>query len=222
MKKRHFIALALLAGFTWYSYTPKPTVISVRIGQPFEEVVSGSTFLVRRASNIPTYDEVGFGVTWVKEPAVIIHFNDPKHGFTLPPTTLAAISYLHNKADTIATSPMLNKLSFSQAASQLALLQRQFQAGEWQLELNTDWFDLSPKGRDELHEYLRNPESGYVKTVSLVVPEKYEMTFRIWCVARCDSNLGFDRYLIDIGVGEDIGFEIRERERQRKEEAMTP
>lgn len=214
MTKRSFIALAAMGYVAWfYFYIPTPTVISLRIGQTFEEVVSGSSFPVMVSSNIPTYDTVGFGTTRVKDPAVIIHFNDPRHGFTLPPTTFAAIGYMHNKVDTIATSPMLRKLTFDQAVSELEILQRQFQIGGWQLENKTTWFDLTTEGRKKLYEHVRLESNGFMKTTLLVAPKKYAMTFRLWCAARCDSRIGLDRYLIDIGVGEDIGFQVNERER---------
>jgi hypothetical protein len=218
IKERHFILLAIVAYIAWFCFhNPAPTTISVRIGQSFEEVASSSSYPVVASSNIPTYDEAGIGVTWVKKPAVIIQFNDPQHKFTLPPTKFAAIGYRHNKVDTIATSPMLRKLSFAQAATELALLQSQFQAGGWQLENGTTWFNLTPEGRKELHEYMRHKNNGFMKTALLVIPKKYAITFRIWCAARCDSTIGLDRYLIDIGVGEDIGFEIKQRKRQREE-----
>ena len=215
MKKRYVVALAAAVYLIWsYFYVPTPTVISVRIGQTFEEVVSGSSFLVMNSSNIPTQDTVGFGATWVKEPAVIIHFNDPLHGFTLPPTTFAAIGYMHNKVDTITTSPMLKKLTFNQAIAELALLQRQFQEGGWQLENETTWYDLTSEGREKLYKHVRLESNGFMKTTLLVAPKKYAMTFRLWCAARCDSRIGLDRYLIDIGIGEDINFQVKERERQ--------
>lgn len=143
-------------------------MISLRVGQTFEELTRASTFPVVTSSSIPTHDEVGFGVTWVKEPSVIIFFNDPKHGFTLPPTRFAGISYIDNKVSTIATSPMLGKLTFDQAAAELALLQRQFQAGGWKPKFNNNWFDLTPKGRVQLRADLRQGSHGFMKTSMLV------------------------------------------------------
>lgn len=116
---------------------------------------------------------------------------------------------------------MLQKLTFDQAATELALLQRQFQAGGWRPELNTDWFDLSPQGLVQLRTDVRKSSHGFMKTSILVVPEKYEMTFRLWCAARCDSQIGLDRYLIDIGVSEDNGFLFQQIKRKR-ERGITP
>lgn len=218
MKKRHTAALLIIGVGAWrFFYVPEPTMISVRVGQTFEEVARASTFPVITSSTIPTSDNTGFGITWVKEPSVIIFFNDPKHGFILPPTKFAGITYIDNKVSTIATSPMLHKLTFDQAATELALLQRQFQAGGWHPELNTNWFDLTPQGRARLHADVRKSSQGFMKTSMLVVPEKYEMTFRLWCAASCDSQIGLDRYLIDIGISKDNRFLFQQIKRQRAE-----
>jgi len=119
---------------------------------------------------------------------------------------------MDEKVDTIATTPMLSKVTFSDATQELASLQRQLQFAGWRLHNDTNWFDLTPHGLDQLRTELRNKSTGYVKTMMLRVPEKYAMTFRIYCAARCDSKIGLDRYLIDIGIGEDIAFAIQKRE----------
>lgn len=208
--KRRYLAMTALLGYALWIYVriPASTILSVRIGQTFDEVVSASTFPVLAASNIPNNPN-GSGATWVREPAVIIQFNDPKYGFTLPATTFAAIGYMEGKVDDISTSPMLNKVTFDQATRRLEILQRQFQAGGWRPEFNTNWFDLTPKGREQLHKHVRSGRNGFMKTTMLVVPGKYEMIFRLWCAARCDSQIGLDRYLIDIGVSADVGFDIK-------------
>jgi hypothetical protein len=207
-----YIAIAALLGFVAWIYIriPASTILSVRIGQTFDEVVRSSTFPVISSSNIPNHPN-GSGATWVQEPAVVIKFNDPIHGFTLPATTFAAIGYMDQKVDDISTSPMLKKVTFDQAMTTLEILQHQFQAGGWQPELNTQWFDLTSQGRKQLREHVRNGSNNFMKTAMLVVPEKYEMTFRLWCADSCDSTIGLDRYLIDIGISADIKSEIRKR-----------
>jgi hypothetical protein len=223
MKNRQAaITIVAISCATWfYFHVPAPTIISVRIGDTFEQVTRASSFPVVASSDIPTYDAVGYGATWVKKPAVIIRFDDPKYGFCLPPTTFAAIGYMHNRVDTIATSPMLSKLSYNQAIALVTSLQKQFMAGGWQLDDGTTWFDLTSEGREILHSKIRLGNQGYRKEVSLRAPEKYSMTFRLRCAARCDSQIGLDRYLIDIGIAEDFEFAIQTRKRQL-EEAMTP
>lgn len=181
-----------------------------------------STFPVMTSSDSPIDDPHGFGATFVTKPAVIIKFTDPQYGFTLPATTFAGISYLDGKVSTIRTSPMLSKLPFNQAFAEFALLQRQFQASGWRLDDGTSWVDLTETGRARLHEDLRRGRNGHVKVLSLVAPEKYSLYLTISCTGRCDSSIGLDRYLIDISVAKDFGYEIEKRKRQQREEAMTP
>lgn len=215
MKKRHLFVITLFVYGAWsYFYIPEPTVLSVRIGQPFAEVARTSSFPVMTSSTIPD-NANGSGATWVDKPTVIIHYNDPQHEFTLPATTFAAISYMDKKVDTISTTPMLRKLTFDKTMDEIADLQRKFQAGGWQLDNGSSWYDLTPQGRERLHQKLRDLSSGHMETKELVIPQKASMIFRIWCADRCDSNIGLDRYLIDIGLGRDFGYEIDKRKRQK-------
>ena len=218
MTYRHVtMALASILAMWFYFYVPAPTTISVKIGDTFEQVAQASSFPVITSSDIPTYDEIGSGATWVRKPAVIIQFNDFKYGFSLPPTKFATIGYMHNKVDTIATSPMLDQLSYDQAIAVVVALQNQFIAGSWQLNDATTWFDITPAGMNALHRNLRLGSQGYRKEVSLRAPEKYSMVFRLRCTARCDSDLGLDRYLIDIGITQDFEFAIQERKLLQRE-----
>lgn len=218
MKRRSIFALPLIGGAAWaYFRIPEPTLLLVRIGLPFEDVVRMSTFPVKASSNIPMDDPNGDGITLVTKPAVIIKFNDPQYGFTLPATTFAGISYLDGKVSTIRTSPMLSKLPFSAAFTEFSKLQQQFQSRGWHLDDGSSWVDVTPAGADRLRDYLR---SGRVKVISLVAPGKYSLYFMINCAGRCDSRIGLDCYMIDISIGKDFGHEIRER--RLMEEAATP
>jgi len=201
--KKVCIALAGIACSVWYLHEPTPTMIALRIGQPFAEVVRNSSYPIMTESIVPSDQDDGFGATYVTEPSVVLQFNDPKHGFTLPPTTFLAITYMNGVVATVATSPMLKKLPFDQTVELLARLQDRFQTGGWQIDndTHTHWFDLSPAGRRQLHDYLRDTDSGWSEEAWLIVPQKYGITFRIKCAANCDSRWGLDRYLIDIGIG---------------------
>ena len=204
MKRVYALPLAAAAILiTYLCHQPTPTTLVLKIGQTFEEVENASTFPVRKTSNLPANDNDGFGTTWVTEPAVVVRFSDPVHGFTLPPTRFAAIGYLQNKVLTISTTPMLYKMPFDQGIAELGKLQHQFQAGGWLPRHYTNWFDLSPAGQQKLRKYVRDENHGYMKTAFLIVPGKYEMIFRFYCAEHCDSDLGLDRYLIDIGVGDE-------------------
>jgi hypothetical protein len=205
--RRPFAAASTLIGIlslACYFHSPTPTVLSVRIGQPYLEVVSGSTFPVEKLSNSPIGNSLGFGVTWVTKPAVILIFNDPQHGFILPPTTFATIGYMDGIADDIATSPMLKKLPFDEAVDLLAQLQAQFQAGGWRPWPNngSTWYDFSPAGRTLMHQHMLSASYGWAEEQWLFIPGKYSMTFRIKCAEDCE-RMGPDRYLIDIGISKD-------------------
>lgn len=202
---RHLVlAGAIGVGMWWYYRTPEPTLLSFRIGQTFEEVVKSSTYPVMERSNLPADDDTQFGVTWVTEPAVILRFNDPKHGFTLPPTKFAALSYQHNVASTLATSPMLDKLPFRQAVNMLEALQNQFQAGGWEpwADDGSKWFDLTPDGKKRLHAAMFKPPFHQQHT--LRVPKKYAMTFRLLCAEGCWKREPPYLFLIDVGLSHDV------------------
>ncbi|MDB5793002.1 MAG: hypothetical protein JWQ80_3026 [Massilia sp.] len=191
------------AGLWWYYHTPEPTLLSFRIGQTFEEVVRNSTYPVMERSNLPADDDTQFGATWVTEPAVIVRFNDPKHGFTLPPTRFAALSYQHNVASTLATSPMLDKLPFLQAVRVLENMQNQFKAGGWEpYEVHqSKWFDLTAEGRKRLHAAMFEPP--FYQQQTLRVAKKYAMTFRFLCAEGCWTREPPYLFLIDVGLSHD-------------------
>ena len=197
--------LAVLAGgATHHSQVPEPTVLSFRIGQTFEEVVNNSTYPVMKRSRIPTNAHLQAGATWVTEPAVILRFDDSKHGFTLPPTKFASLFFMENRVQTLATTPMIEKLPFEQALVVLANLQSQFQAGGWEPYAGDDsrWFDLSPEGKKRLYARMFVP--GYMETQRLRIPNKYSMTFRLWCAAGCATHEPPYLFLIDVGMSSDV------------------
>jgi hypothetical protein len=207
VRYRHLVVLAgIIPVGAWLHYrNPEPTVLAFRIGQPFEEVVKHSSFPVMQHSITPEEDPMHLqaGETFVTEPAVILKFDDPKHGFTLPPTNFAVLGYMHNTVDTLATSPMLDKLPFEEAVAVLENLQNQFKAGGWEPYKGDDseWFDLTPGGKKRL--YARMFEPGYAQETTLRVPKKYGMTFRIKCAEGCWTREPPYKFLIDVGVGDD-------------------
>lgn len=206
-----FRYVAMLAGlviipFWWHSCTPEPTVLAFRLGQTFEQVARDSSYPVMERSNRPADDpgDHKFGAVWVDKPAVIIRFTDPTHGFTLPPTKFAALSFAENQAVSLATSPMLAPLPFDEAVAILENLQNQLKAGGWEPWEKDDstWFDLTPAGKKRL--YARMFEPGYMETNSLRVPKMYGMTFRLKCTEGCWTREPPYLFLIDVGVGGDV------------------
>ena len=196
---------------------PTTTLLSLRVGQPFSEVVGESTHPLVVGPGNPEKWADGNGWTYVDKPAVVIKFNDPRHGFILPPTKFAAIGYEHGKVATISTSPMLRKLPFDQAVAVLENLQNQFRAGGWEpwKDDGSVWFDLTPEGRKRL--YSRMFEPGFSQESTLRVPNKYGMTFRLKCAEGCWARKSPYLFLIDVGISEDIeGWEPGLPEGQKK------
>lgn len=189
----------------WHYRTPPPTVLSFDLGDTFEQVARNSSYPVMQHSNRPADDpgENRFGATWVTAPAVVIRFTAPKHGFSLPPTKFAALTYSDDKAVSLATSPMLDRLPFDATMDVLARLQTRFKAGGWEPYKGdgSTWFDLTPAGRKRLYERMFEP--GYAQEATLRVPKKYGMTFRVKCVEGCWTRQPPYRFLIDVGIGAD-------------------
>jgi hypothetical protein len=179
--------------------------LSFHIGETFEEVAKNSTYPVMERSNRPADDpgENQFGATWVKEPAVIIHFNDPTHGFTLPPTKFAVLTYSGNQAMSLSTSPMLETMTFKEVLGVLRDIQDQFKASGWTPYKadDSEWFDLSPEGMQRINATMFAPP--YLQQATLRVPGKYSMIFRLKCTEGCWTKEPPYRFLIDIGVGTD-------------------
>lgn len=188
----------------WHYYPPTPTVLSLRITDTFEEVVRNSTYPVMENSVVPTHTYLKSGETFVTEPAAVLLFDDPMHGFTLPPTRFAMVSYDRNHVSTVTTSPMLHKLPFDDAVGVLEDLQNQFKAGGWEpwAADGSVWFDLSHEGRNKL--YKRMFEPGYMQTATLRIPQKYGMIFRLKCAEGCWTLEPPYRFLIDISISDDL------------------
>lgn len=197
-----FIALVVIGCLTLMEiseYSTKTTTISLRIGQPFDEVVRASTYPVRGGIKAGL-DNTGFGWTYVTEPATIIEFNDPQYRFVLPPTTFAAVTYLDGKVKSVSTSPMLHRESFDAATQVLDKVQKQLKVTGWSPESATGrrWFDLTPAGKQRLHARLTAP--GWSDECRFSVPEKYHILLRITCSSGCSDRTQPELYLVDVGM----------------------
>jgi hypothetical protein len=191
------IAVSCL-GTWWYARPPVPTYLVFQVDQTFEEVVKNSTYMVWERSNRPSEDPgtTQAGTTWVDHPSVIFKLDDAVNGFSLPPTTFGAITYTDNRVQTIVTSPMLKALPFDDTLEVLQELQEMFKAKGWvPWEGNhSQWFDLSPRGRQKLQDELS-------KLIILRVPKKnLEMFFSVYCHADCDDR-PHSRWLINVEIG---------------------
>lgn len=214
MRRRNLLLILAVAstalGLAAWQRSPAqaeaPTMLSIRIGLPFEEVARTSTYPVMERSNNPRQGgHLRSGQTLVTQPAVILCFDDPQHGFVLPPTKFALVSYMHSVVATVTTTPMLEKLPFEQAVTILEDLQNQFMAGGWEpqsLGAGNKWFDLTPAGKKRLYQEMFEP--GYSRTAALRVPKKYGMTFRLKCTDGCwPGEKPPYLFLVDVSVGMD-------------------
>lgn len=178
---------------------PKPTILVARVGMTYDEVVKRPSYPARAHGMSPTGD-TGFATIDVSEPAVIILYDHPQHGFVLPPTKFAALTFGHSALETISTSPMLEARRFPETVELLAQLQERFRAGGWVPwpRNQSVWFDLSPAGRKALHaELMRYSQAGQW----LFVPHRQVgVIFRIKCVDDCDDE-DDALFLIDVGLG---------------------
>jgi hypothetical protein len=196
------MAIALAVTVLWsqrYRMLPAP-VLSVGIGQSYSDVVNGSTYAVRDHS-MPPGGRNGFGAVWIDAPAARVRFDDPQHGFTLPPTKFAMVTLIDGTVDTITTSPMLEALPFDDAVALVDRLQVDFKRGGWEPiersgERAPSWFDTTSRaGLAELRQG---------STRELVVPHKYMMYFNFKCWDNCSPTPNEkSAYLIDVSMGPD-------------------
>jgi hypothetical protein len=196
------IAVSCL-GIWWYTRPPAPTYLVAQIDQTFEEVVKNSTYPVWERSNRPAEypGALKAGATWVDHPSVIFKLDDATNGFSLPPTKFGAITYMDNRVQSIVTSPMLKALPYDDTLTLLQALQDMFKAKGWVPwdGDNSQWFDLSPRGRQKLQDDMYETQPG--RMISLRVPKKnLEMFLSVHCENDCDDR-PHSRWLINVEIG---------------------
>ncbi|KDD66931.1 hypothetical protein V466_21775 [Pseudomonas mandelii PD30] len=176
--------------------------ISVHVGKPYEDVVRDSTFSVKAETAIYPSEPPEVDSTWISSP-VVVQFDDPQHGFTLPPTKFGAVGYDKGKVSTLTTSPMLETLSFDQLIPLLIHLQEMLKSSGWIPRDNERHAWLSFNDAVERSDF-QNLLFDQVVVVMLLVPQKYSLALNVKCYARCDErNPKTAKYLIDVSVGAD-------------------
>lgn len=201
-----FLALLVVGSLIYSRWSTR--TLSVHIGKPYELVVKDSSFPVEDKTAIypgdpdDPKDPPRPGSTWISSPTVI-DFDDPAHGFKLPPTVFGAITYANKKVSTLTTSPMSETLPFTQALDRLVTVQDTLKSRGWKVEPldNNDWFIVdSAVERERLRAKLFDQAVG----IDLYVPGQYSLLLLIKCYARCDKGEPeAAKYLIDISVGRD-------------------
>ena len=176
--------------------------IALHIGKPYKDVLRDSTFPVKsetamRATTPPVEDS-----TWITRPA-IVKFDDPKHGFTLPPTKFGAIGYNRGKVTTFTTSPMLETLPFDQVIPLFNNLQEMLKDSGWTLEKIGSNALIKASSEAEKNA-LQLLLFKHAETVIFFIPHKYSLALTIKCYARCNErDVKTAKYLIDVSVGRD-------------------
>jgi len=205
--KKITISIPILLLFLLFIYISRPLkeidTIAVHTGKLYEDVIRDSTFPVKSKTLIrPTAPPVEDS-TWFSSP-VIVNFDDPQHGFILPPTKFGAVGYNSGKVTTITTSPMLETVTFDQLTSLLSSLQEMLKKAGWVLRDNgrNRWFSVS---NDADKKALQSLLFDQAESMTLLIPHKYMLILIAKCYARCserDPNTA--RYLIDVSVGMDF------------------
>jgi hypothetical protein len=197
-----FVALAVLIVYL-NRESGEVGTISLHIGKPYKDILRDSTFPVKsetvvRATTPPVEDS-----TWITRPA-IVKFDDPRHGFTLPPTKFAVVGYGDGKVTTFRTSPMLETLPFDQLIPLLDHVQEMLKSAGWRPKDDNENYTWIKTGSEADRKALQSLLFRKAVTATLLIPRKYGMSLIVKCYARCaerDPNTA--RYLIDVSVGRD-------------------
>jgi hypothetical protein len=202
-RKRFLIILAAALAGTAIAYSNWSTdTLRVHIGKTYDETVADSTYGVAAHTVIYPGNPPHPSSAWISTP-VIIHFDDAKHGFTLPVTKFGSIGFDEGKVSNMTTSPMLETLPFDQLVVLLDQLQSQLKnAGwvEWNAETNP-WVNMTDEAS---RETLQAELFDHVMVTVLLIPHKYSLALNVKCYARCDErNPKTAKYLIDVSVGKD-------------------
>ena len=178
--------------------------ISVHVGKPYEKVIKDSTFPVKSKTLIrPTTPPVEDS-TWFESP-VIVKFDDPQHGFILPPTKFGAVGYNSGKVTTITTSPMLSTLSFEQLVPLINHLQKILKNAGWVPEDDDADYTWIKANSGPERQALQNLLFEHAVTVTLLIPHKYGLSLIVKCYERCNEHEPTTaKYLIDVSVGRDF------------------
>jgi len=200
------ILITTLLSFLIYttSKSKATDVISAHIGKAYDDVVQDSTFPVKSKTVIYPSEQPEADSTWISSP-VIVQFDDPQHGFILPPTIFGAVSYNGGKVTTITTSPMLKTLPFSELIPLINDIQEMLKKAGWIPEDDSENYTWIKVGSEAEKNALQSLLFDHAVTATLLIPHKYGLSLIVKCYARCsERDPETARYLIDVSVGKDF------------------
>jgi len=202
-KKRVWIILAAALAAAAIAYSNWSTdTLRVHIGKTYDETVADSTFGVPAHTVIYPGNPPHPSSAWISTP-VIIDFDDPEHGFTLPVTKFGSIGFDEGKVSNMTTSPMLETLPFDQLVVVLDQLQSQLKNAGW-VEWNTETNPWVNTADEASRKTLQAELFDHVMVTVLLIPHKYSLALNVKCYARCDErDPKTAKYLIDVSVGKD-------------------
>lgn len=193
-------AILVGAGIAYFNWSTD--ILRAHVGKTYNETVADSTFSVVSNTAIYPGNPPHPSSTWISKP-VIIHFDDPEHGFTLPATKFGAIGFDEGKVSTLTTSPMLETLPFDELIVVLDRLQKQFKDAGW-VQWNADTNPWVKTTTEAEREALQAELFDHVMVTVLLIPHKYSLALNVKCYARCDErDPNTAKYLIDVSVGSD-------------------
>jgi len=195
-----FSAILIGMGISYFNWNT--VILSAHIGKSYNDTVKDSTFSV--SSNTAFYPSTPPhpSSTWISEP-VIVHFDDPDHGFTLPATKFGALGFDEGKVSTMTTSPMLETLPFDQLIPLINKVQGMLKESGWvpRNPENNSWLSV---GSEIEKTALQRLLFDQVVVVMLLIPHKYSLALNVKCYARCNErDPKTAKYLIDVSVGKD-------------------
>ncbi|WP_341829651.1 hypothetical protein [Pseudomonas gozinkensis] len=188
------------AGFAYFN--SGTDTLRVHIGKTYEETVADSTFRVEANTAIYPGNPPHPSSTWISKP-VIIQFDDPEHGFTLPATQFGSVGFDGGKVSNMTTSPMLETLPFDQLIVVLDQLQSQLKNAGW-VQWNSETNPWVSTATEDNRQALQAELFDHVMVTVLLIPHKYSLALNVKCYARCDErDPKTAKYLIDVSVGSD-------------------
>ena len=191
---------ALLLCITSFHYPMD--VLRVHIGKHYQSVERDSTTDLEKNTAIYPSEPPHPSSTWISSPT-FVEFDDPSHGFTLPPTKFGAVTYRKSKVATVTTSPMLETLPFAELVPLLEKLQLMLKAAGW-APRDVDKHAWVEVPSDVEKSALQRTLFNQVVIVLLQIPYKYTLALNVKCYVRCDErDPETARYLIDVSIGSD-------------------